>query len=57
MSKGKYYSLEEAREAKDLEGFSKEHPSEGNKVQFENALERMAKNLPIENGKSKKSGS
>ena len=45
MSKGKYYSLEEAREAKDLEGFAKDHPSEGDKKQFEDALERMAKPL------------
>lgn len=54
MSKGKYYSLEEAREAKDLKGFAEAHPSEGNKKQFENALERMAKNLPVADQTSKK---
>ncbi len=54
MSKGKYYSLKEAREAKDLKGFAESHPSEGNKAQFENALERMAKNLPVADQTSKK---
>lgn len=47
MSKGQYYSLEEARQKEDLEGFAKEHPSTGNKDQFDNILERMAKNEPV----------
>jgi hypothetical protein len=46
MSKGKFYSLEEARKNKDFEGFAKAHPSEGNRSKFENTLERMAKNEP-----------
>lgn len=55
MSKGKYYSLEEAREAKDLEGFAKEHPSKGNKALFNQTLENMAKNrLPKGGEKSTK---
>lgn len=52
MSKGKYYSLEEAREARDLKGFAKEHPSKGDRGLFEGTLERMAKNLPVEKEKS-----
>ncbi|MEX0962579.1 MAG: hypothetical protein WDZ52_00865 [Pseudohongiellaceae bacterium] len=47
MSKGKYYSLEEAREARDLKGFAEANPSKGDKKQFEDALERMAKNEPV----------
>jgi len=54
MSKGKYYSLEEARETKDVEGFAKAHPSEGNRALFEKALENMAKNLPKADQTSKK---
>ena len=46
MSKGKYYSLEEAREADDVKGFAKANPSKGNKPRFDDALERMAKNKP-----------
>lgn len=46
MSKGKYYSLEEAREAKDVKGFAKANPSKGNKDRFDDALERMATNKP-----------
>jgi|TARA_B100002003_G_scaffold244135_2_gene269651 uridine kinase len=50
MSKGKYYSLKEAREAKDLKGFAKEHPSRGDRELFEGTLERMAKNKPVKKG-------
>lgn len=53
MSKGKYYSLEEAREEKDLEGFAKEHPSAGDKDKLDNILERMAKNKPVKERKGK----
>lgn len=54
MSKGKYYSLEEAREADDLAGFAKAHPSKGSKAQFDNVLERMARNLPVDRQALKK---
>jgi len=43
MSKGKYYSLEEARKESDLEGFAEAHPSEGDKDQFDLILGRMVK--------------
>jgi hypothetical protein len=53
MSKGKYYSLEEARQENDLKGFAEEHPSTGNKQAFDNALSRMAKNSPLSPKKDK----
>ncbi len=43
MSKGKYYSLEEARKDKNLKGFAKEHPSKGDKTLFDKVLGRMSK--------------
>ena len=43
MSKGKYYSLEEARQKNDLEGFAKAHPSKGNRSLFNKLLDAMAK--------------
>lgn len=48
MSRGKYLSLEEARkkdkQGKDrLEQFSKEHPSKGDKQQFDQLFQAMAK--------------
>lgn len=46
MSKGKYYSLEEAREAKDLKGFARDNPSKGNKDRFDDTLTRMAFDKP-----------
>ena len=54
MSKGKYYSLEEAREAKDLKGFAREHPSKGDRKLFEGTLGRMAKNIPAKEPKPKR---
>lgn len=54
MSKGKYYSLEEAREAKDLKGFAKEHPSKGDRALFADTLDRMAKNQPLIKKKNRK---
>lgn len=54
MSKGQYYSLEEAREAKDIKGFVKEHPSKGDRALFEGTLERMVKNLPLTDQTSEK---
>lgn len=53
MSTGKYYSLEEALKANDLEGFAKVHPSTGDKDQFDDLFVRMAKNLPVDEKKSK----
>lgn len=46
MSKGQYYSLEEAREANDVKGFAKANPSKGNKVRFDDTLKRMALDTP-----------
>lgn len=48
MSKGKYYSLEEAREADDVKGFAKANPSQGDKVKFDDALKRMAFDKPTD---------
>jgi len=42
MARGKYLSLEEAREAKKLDRFSKEHPSERDEAALDGLLERMA---------------
>lgn len=47
MSKGKYYSLEEARKAGDPNGFAKANSSVGDKAVFDATLERMARNQPI----------
>lgn len=44
MSRGKHLSLEEARKAKKLDRFAKEHPSEGNERLFDALLGAMAKN-------------
>jgi len=51
MSRGKYLSLEEARQknkqGKDkIERFCKEHPSKGSEQTFDGILHAMAKNLP-----------
>lgn len=55
MSKGKYYSLEEARKADDLEGFAKAHPSKGDKAKFDSMLGRMLKTPPqSKKGRGKK---
>ena len=44
MATGKYLSLEEARKAKKLERFAKEHPTKSDKIAFDRLLERMARN-------------
>jgi len=44
MSIGKYTSLEEAKDAKTLKRFIKQHPSKGNKKTFDKLLGLMAKN-------------
>jgi len=54
MSRGKYYSLEEALKKDDLKGFAKAHPSTGDKKQFDELFNRMAKNLPVDDQTSKK---
>ena len=43
MARGKYLSLEEARKLGKLKDFTKEHPSRGDKKQFDDLLDRMAK--------------
>jgi len=43
MATGKYLSLEEARKAKKLDRFAKEHPTKVSKKKFDSLLERMAK--------------
>lgn len=43
MAHGKYLSLEEARRAKKLDRFAKEHPTKGSKKAFDSLLLRMAK--------------
>jgi len=47
MSRGKYFSLEEAREQDKLDQFCKEHQSGGKKVTFDRLLDRMAKPNPL----------
>jgi hypothetical protein len=42
MSRGKYLSLEEARKAKQLDRFAKEHQSEGDRAAFAALLGAMA---------------
>jgi hypothetical protein len=46
MSIGKYLSLEEARKAKQLDRFAKEHPSEGNKNLFDKLFTAMTGGKP-----------
>jgi len=46
MSRGKYLSLEEARQRGLLERFAKEHPSEGDEELFDRLLEAMARGQP-----------
>ena len=43
MGTGRYLSLEEARKAKKLDRFAKEHPTRGSKMEFDALLLRMAK--------------
>jgi hypothetical protein len=45
MSRGKYLSLEEARNSGQLDQFAKEHPSEAERERFERLLEAMAKGI------------
>lgn len=43
MSRGKYLSLPEAREKKQLDRFAKEHPSEGNASELDRLIGAFAK--------------
>lgn len=54
MAIGKYLSLEKALKKGKLERFAKEHPSTGDKKQFDELFNRMAKNLPTGDQTSKK---
>jgi hypothetical protein len=45
MSRGKYLSLEEARNAGKLEQFAAEHPSEADAPRLKSLLEAMSKGL------------
>ena len=57
MSRGKYLSLEEARQ-KDKQGndsieqFYLEHPSTGDRQVFDMLIDTMAKSLPVTEGTS-----
>lgn len=54
MSRGKYLSLEEARKDGNLNQFIKEHPSKGDKAQFEEVLDNMAFKKKPKGGKTSK---
>lgn len=56
MSRGKYLSLGEARKKNQLEQFAKEHHSEGNKKQFDQLFQAMAKPAPSKKSKKKSTG-
>lgn len=43
MSRGRYLSLPEARKKKQLERFSKEHPSEGDSDELDRIIGGMSK--------------
>ena len=46
MARGKYLSLEEARRSGKIERFCKEHPSKGDRGQFDRLFEAMARGGP-----------
>ena len=46
MSRGKYMSLQEARETGKIDQFCEEHPSEGDGTRFETLLSAMARRRP-----------
>ncbi len=43
MSRGKYFSLEEARKSGKLDRFVKEHPSETDQERFDRLLDAMSR--------------
>lgn len=46
MARGKYLSLEEARRAKKLKRFAREHPSTGDEDAFDRLFDAMASGKP-----------
>lgn len=58
MSRGKYLSLEEARNQNDLKQFAKEHPTKGDVKLFDEMLDRMAPPVkkPKSGGRTSKKG-
>jgi len=54
MATGKYLSLEEARKAKKLDRFVKEHPTKGNRSLFDRLFNAMAKSSSKADQTSKK---
>ena len=53
MSRGKYLSLEEARQKGQLDRFCKEHPSETDRARFEALLDAMSRGILEEEETSK----
>lgn len=53
MSRGKYFSLEEARKSGKLDRFAKEHPSETDQERFERLLDAMSRGVLEEEGTSR----
>lgn len=56
MSRGKHLSLEEARKQKKIDRFCKEHPSEGDKEQFDALFTAMTGGKPDKPKKRPKGG-
>ncbi|MFT4579441.1 MAG: hypothetical protein ACI9UO_002281 [Nitrospinales bacterium] len=58
MSRGKYLSIEEARNMGNLNRFTKEHPSEGSEKLFYDMLNRMVPKVkkPKSSGRTSKKG-
>lgn len=52
MSRGKYLSLKEARETRQIKRFCEAHPSEGDETKFNRLLDAMTKNSPATSGTS-----
>jgi hypothetical protein len=57
LARGKYLSLEEARQKNKLAQFAKEHPSEAEKPRFDALLDAMCKTQPAKRQTSKKATS
>ncbi len=53
MSRGKYLSLEEARNSDEIEQFCKEHPSNGDDGEFERLLMAMTRRTSVADKTSK----
>jgi len=53
MSRGKYLSLEEARNSGKIDRFAKENPSEGEEDKFDTLLEKIAAGKPKKEKPSK----